>query len=137
MYAESDDGVDWRRDGRVCIDLVGTERNIARPSVVRDVDGYRMWYWYDAGEGYRIGYAESDDGLRWTRLDDRAGIAPSSSGWDSAAQAYPFVFARRRPLHALQRKPVWPDRIRPRRRGAIVIAASLLPQRRGGRGWNR
>ena len=92
-YAESDDGVDWRRDGRVCIDLIGTERNIARPCVLRDIDSYRMWYSYDAGKGYRIGYAESDDGLQWTRLDDRAGIAPSSSGWDSAAQAYPFVFS--------------------------------------------
>ncbi|MGQ0732048.1 MAG: hypothetical protein ACT4QD_00155 [Acidobacteriota bacterium] len=91
-YAESADGVEWKREGRVCIDLNGSERNIARPCVVRDADRYRMWYSYDAGSGYRIGYAESADGLAWTRLDDQAGIAPSESGWDSDAQAYPWVF---------------------------------------------
>jgi len=92
-YAESPDGIDWRRDGRVCIDLMGEERNIARPCVVNDAGQYRMWYSYDAGRGYRIGYAESEDGLRWTRLDDRAGIAPSAAGWDADAQAYPWVFS--------------------------------------------
>jgi len=43
-YAESADGIDWRRDGRVCIDLVGEERNIARPCVVNHAGGYGMWY---------------------------------------------------------------------------------------------
>ena len=92
-YAESPDGIAWRRDGLVCVDLTGEERNIARPCVIEDQGRYRMWYSYDAGRGYRIGYAESDDGLRWTRRDDFAGIAPSDSGWDSEAQAYPWVFS--------------------------------------------
>ena len=92
-YAESDDGLSWRRDGRVCIDHAGPqETNIARLWVVRDGDRYRGWYSSNHGPaGYRIGYAESADGLTWTRLDASAGITLSASGWDSEAQAYPAV----------------------------------------------
>jgi hypothetical protein len=92
-YAESDDGIRWERNGLVCVDHRPGERNIARPCVRKEAGLYRMWYAYDAGQGYRIGYAESADGYRWTRRDDEAGIAVSESGWDSRAQAYPWVFA--------------------------------------------
>jgi hypothetical protein len=91
-YAESDDGISWRRDGRVCIDWIGPgETNIARLWVVRDGGLYLGWYSVSGSGGYRIGYAESADGLAWTRRDELAGIAPSSDGWDSTAQAYPAV----------------------------------------------
>ena len=91
-YAESADGVSWRRDGRVCIDYSGPEEtNIARLWVVREGDRYFGWYSASGPGGYRIGYAESADGLAWTRLDASAGITLSPSGWDSEAQAYPAV----------------------------------------------
>jgi hypothetical protein len=53
-----------------------------------------MWYSYSGykGKAYRIGYAESEDGIRWTRKDDAVGIDVSESGWDSEMIAYPFVF---------------------------------------------
>lgn len=96
-YAESADGVHWRRDGRICIDFAGPEEtNIARLWVVRDGGRYRGWYSFNAGRrGYRIGYAESPDGLEWTRLDGQAGISLSPSGWDSQAMAYPAVVRHR------------------------------------------
>ena len=50
-----------------------------------------MWYSY-RGKNYRIGYAESADGLHWTRKDSEAGITVSRSGWDSKMIEYPFVF---------------------------------------------
>lgn len=91
-YAESDDGLAWRRDGRVCIDYIGPEEtNIARLWVVRDGGRYLGWYSASGSAGYRIGYAESPDGLAWTRLDAEAGITLSPTGWDSTAQAYPAV----------------------------------------------
>jgi hypothetical protein len=91
-YAESDDGLHWRRTGRVAIDFAHPgEFAISRPSVVRDRDSYRMWYSY-RGEQYRIGYAESADGIAWERRDADAGIVPSSDGWDGKAIAYPHVF---------------------------------------------
>lgn len=91
-YAESLDGVDWKRDGSICIDHQGGERNIARPCVVKEGDTYKMWFSYDAGSGYRIGYAESMDGYAWRRKDGDIEIEVSPSGWDSEALAYPWVF---------------------------------------------
>lgn len=92
-YAESGDGIDWRRDGAVAVDFAGSEEtNIARSWVVEDEGVLRMWFCYVRGEsGYRIGYAESYDYLRWTRNDSLAGIDVSPSGVDSAMIAYPNV----------------------------------------------
>ena len=50
-----------------------------------------MWYSY-RGASYRIGYAESQDGILWLRKDAMAGIAPSDQGWDSESVEYPWVF---------------------------------------------
>lgn len=94
-YAESKDGIHWERNGVVCIDHQPQERNIARPCVIKDDDTYKMWYSYNAGRGYRIGYAESPDGYAWARKDDEAGIDVSLSGWDSRALAYPWVFCHK------------------------------------------
>jgi predicted GH43/DUF377 family glycosyl hydrolase len=91
-YAESADGVHWDRQGVVCIDFQSAdEYAIARPSVVREDDLYKMWYCH-RGESYRIGYAESKDGIEWERKDEEVGIDVSGSGWDSEMIEYPFVF---------------------------------------------
>jgi hypothetical protein len=90
-YAESADGVEWRRDGRVAIDFGDrSEVALSRPCVVRDSDRYRMWFSV-RGKHYRLGYAESRDGLTWDRDDDGAGLEPSPGEWD-AETAYPAVF---------------------------------------------
>jgi hypothetical protein len=90
-HAVSDDGIRWRRDGHVAIDFAGRdEYAIARPCVVLEDGRYRMWYSH-RGDAYRIGYAESDDGLSWRRLDDRVGLAGTEGAWDGEMQAYPFV----------------------------------------------
>src|SRR5206468_6415563 len=80
-----------RREGHVCVDYAGPEEHaFSRPCVVRDGDLYRMWFSV-RGDAYRIGYAESRDGLAWERRDEEARIAPSSE-WDAEMQAYPSVF---------------------------------------------
>ena len=91
-YAESEDGVLWRRDGRVAIPLAPGESNIARTCVLKEEHGYRAWYSFSSGDGYRIGTAISRDGVSWERRDAEAGIGLSNSGWDSLAIAYPWVF---------------------------------------------
>jgi hypothetical protein len=91
-YAESEDGIAWTRTGRVCIDFAGEEEYaIARPCVVRRGDHYGIWYSY-RGDAYRIGYAESADGLDWERKDAEVGIDVSANGWDSEMIEYPCVF---------------------------------------------
>ena len=94
-YAESQDGIDWVRRGRVCLDFGSPEEYaFGRPCVLKDADGvYRMWYSV-RGAHYRIGVAESDDGLTWIRRDHDAGIDVSASGWDSEMIEYPMVFDR-------------------------------------------
>jgi hypothetical protein len=91
-YAESSDGIHWRREGRVCIDYKSRdEYAIARPCVIKENGLYKMWYSH-RGESYRIGYAESADGIEWNRKDAQCGIDVSNSGWDSEMIAYPYVF---------------------------------------------
>ena len=91
-YAESEDGLTWHRAEHVCIDYQDErEYAIARPCVVKAGDGYRMWYSY-RGDAYRIGYAESVDGLEWERRDEEAGIDVSADGWDSEMIEYGCVF---------------------------------------------
>jgi hypothetical protein len=100
-YAESADGIEWRRHGNVAIDYnSATEGGLVRASVVKDGNTYRMWYCRrgiagyrgEGAESYRIGYAESADGLSWRRLDEMAALPPSESGWDGSMVAYPDVF---------------------------------------------
>ncbi len=91
-YAESKDGINWQREGLVAIDFANdSEFAISRPSVIHDNDCWKMWY-SCRGQSYRIGYAESEDGRQWERLDQQAGIDVSSDGWDSKMIEYPFVF---------------------------------------------
>jgi hypothetical protein len=91
-YAESDDGIVWRRDGRICLDYANdSEHAFARPCVIRQPDGFRMWYAV-RGDRYRIGYAESIDGLSWSRRDEAAGLGPAGSDWESEMVEYPWVF---------------------------------------------
>ena len=91
-YAESKDGINWERKGIICIDFKSKdEYAIARPCVLKEDGLYKMWYSY-RGKSYRIGYAESRDGIIWQRKDEEAGIDVSESGWDSEMAAYAFVF---------------------------------------------
>jgi len=91
-YAESLDGISWKREGVVAIDYSNeNEYAIGRPSVIQDKDCWKMWYSF-RGSSYRIGYAESHNGCEWKRLDTHCGIDVSSSGWDSEMIEYPFVF---------------------------------------------
>jgi hypothetical protein len=91
-YAESSDGIHWRREGLISIDYADSaEYAISRPSVLADKDGWKMWYSH-RGDSYRIGYAESEDGVAWRRRDAKVGIDVSQAGWDSEMIEYPFVF---------------------------------------------
>jgi hypothetical protein len=86
--AESDDGLTWRREGRVALDFEPGEYAIARPCVRVEYGRFRMWT-CARGSAYRLVCAESPDGLDWTRVS--AGLDVSAEGWDSEMVAYPWV----------------------------------------------
>lgn len=91
-YAESKDGILWERNGEVSLPFISNdEYAISRPCILKDNLKYKMWYSY-RGKKYRIGYAESPDGMHWQRMDEQAGIGVSKEGWDSEMIEYPFVF---------------------------------------------
>ena len=78
-YAQSGDGINWRREGLVCIDFANEgEYAICRPTVIKTPEGYHMWFTH-RGQSYRIGYAYSKNGIDWTRRDELAGI--TVFGW--------------------------------------------------------
>jgi hypothetical protein len=94
-YAESSDGVAWPDRGRVAIELSHDEVAVGRPWVFERGGRYRMLFSRRLRTGaYGAGYAESPDGVDWRRDDGRAGLAPSSDGWDSAMAAYASVLPR-------------------------------------------
>ncbi len=99
-YAESNDGFEWRRPGKIAINYERDDEALARPWVVKDGSIYRMWfssrsidgYRNNSRKSYRMGYAESSDGIVWNRMDELAGLHVADSGWDSEMLAYPAIF---------------------------------------------
>ncbi len=98
-YAWSEDGINWHRDNRTVIPYKNDEEAIGRPFVVHDRGIYKMWYSRrsidsyrsNRERSYRIGYAESEDGITWERRDEESGIGVAEAGWDSEMIAYPYV----------------------------------------------
>jgi hypothetical protein len=91
--AESSDGLHWESREEPCFSFADEDEfGFGRPWVVRDPGGYRMWYSIRSHHRpYRLGYAESADGIRWTRRDAEVGLGPSVEGWDAEMVCYPCV----------------------------------------------
>lgn len=49
-----------------------------------------MWFSHK-GTTYRLGYAESEDGITWHRRDEYAGLDVSETGWDSEMVEYAAI----------------------------------------------
>lgn len=92
-YLESKDGVNFDKKGKVCLGMRGVdEYRIGRPYVIKSGKIYRMFYaTATKSKGFRLGYAESRDGIDWERKDEKIGIDVSESGWDSQMISYPSV----------------------------------------------
>jgi len=96
VYGESSDGICWSQNRRICIDYDDTTGAIGRPCVYKEGGIYKMLYSHrsirgyrsERSQSYRLGYAESPDGLDWTRRDDEVGIERSETGWDSEMMEY-------------------------------------------------
>jgi hypothetical protein len=102
-YAESEDGINWQRNGLVSVDFNrDDEMGIVRASVLKQNGLFRMWYCYrylqdyrtDIRFSYRIGYAESSDGITFDRQDGCVDLKLSDKGWDSQMLCYPHIFKR-------------------------------------------
>lgn len=92
-YLTSDDGINWGPEGRVSIDYQNDDEHaFGKPFIYEDGDLQRVFYSVRTrSKGYRLGYAESRDGLNWERKDEQVGIDVSESGWDSEMIAYSSI----------------------------------------------
>lgn len=62
--------------------------------MIKENNIYKMWYSIRSiSAPYKIGFAESEDGLNWKRKDSEVGIEKSESGWDSEMICYPNVIS--------------------------------------------
>jgi hypothetical protein len=90
-HAISQDPTQWsRHPGEVAVPLDGSdEHGIAKCTLWREDDLYKIIYSIRSlSKGYRLGYGESVDGVRFVRRDNLVGIDVSPSGWDSEMIAF-------------------------------------------------
>lgn len=98
--ATSEDGIHWNKANKDLItDKIEENEAQASPDVIYFDGKYHMFFCYRFStnyrgkeNGYRIGYAYSDDLIHWIREDERVGIDVSTEGWDSEMISYPHVF---------------------------------------------
>lgn len=98
VYAQSEDGIHWQRNGKPIIPFVLENETQTTPTIFHLNDRYHMIFSYrhsmdfrNPERGYLLGYAWSDDLITWHRDDSKVGIEPSDSGWDSEMICYPHV----------------------------------------------
>ena len=102
--AKSSDGDSWERMGLSVPFKIGSTQAFSRPTVIKNkYNKYEMWFSYRGKPGvtYRIGYASSDDGIKWDLDIENAGIAISKTGWDSKMIEYPYVFLHKKQTYML------------------------------------
>jgi predicted GH43/DUF377 family glycosyl hydrolase len=92
-YLESSDGIHWGDAGQLCIEVSRNEEHgFGRPYILKESGFYRMFYSIRIKhKDYRLGYAESEDGIHWVRKDAEIGIDISEDGWDSKMICYSAV----------------------------------------------
>lgn len=90
-YSESADGKIFPERGVLCVDVVGNEYRIGRPSVYKIDNGYMMFYTKGgvSGVDYFPGVAFSKDGVIWERADHKLGLSLSENGFDDRHLCYP------------------------------------------------
>jgi len=80
----STDLCSWSGESSIAIPLEGDEYGITVPSIWEEGGLTKMIYSIrSVSKEYRLGYAESDDGVHFVRKDEEVGIDVSPSGWDS------------------------------------------------------
>jgi hypothetical protein len=102
-YAESTDGINWKRDGIISVDYQNNEETrVSRASILKEDGIYKMWHCYAIGNGgYKMSYAESEDGFIFKRMHDKVGIELSETGWDSEMICYPNIFKHKNEIYML------------------------------------
>ncbi len=96
-YLESSDGINFESSGRKVLALTDPdEHGFGRPWVVkRSPTDYQLFFSVRKRSlgAYRLGYAESTNGLDWVRKDHLLNLDVSSEGFDNQAIMYSAVIS--------------------------------------------
>lgn len=94
-YAYSVDGINWIRPNITSIVPNDKMEVSCRPSLLKEDGIYKMWYSYRKAENfrggensYKMGYAESIDGIKWIRKDNEVGISLGENSWDDKMMCF-------------------------------------------------
>ena len=101
--ATSSDGIHWEKHPNNPVlgynpYVTSDAFMVATPQVLYEEGVFKMWYNSKGFDGakttpgdYRIGYAESLDGIHWDRCAKLPVLGASGNGWDSQMAEYPEV----------------------------------------------
>jgi predicted GH43/DUF377 family glycosyl hydrolase len=97
-YLESENGIQWPDQGELCIQIEkDNEHGFGRPYVTHNEGLYKIFYSVRRRDlnSYRLGYAESKNGIHWYRKDESLNLDVSAEGWDSEMICYSAVIQLR------------------------------------------
>jgi len=96
-YATSKDGIVWKKQEITCIDFSEFTHAIGRPCIYKENGIYKMFFSHRHSDGYRnspdksyrIGFAESSDGIKWKIQEEKMNfIRENLEEWESDMQEY-------------------------------------------------
>ena len=96
---ESKNLINWKREGKVCINLKKKETALGRSNLIFHKKKFMMWYSYK-GKNYKIGYAESKDGKKWVRKDNEI-LFVNRNKFNFEMMEFSFVFKHKNELYML------------------------------------
>ena len=84
-YATSNDGITWTKfeDNPILY-------SSANPEVIKNAEGYQMWFNANYGDEFAIWYATSDDGINW-QPSGMPVIRPDAGSFDDEGTSAPSV----------------------------------------------
>ena len=96
-YATSKNLFKWKKNKKICIPFRKNEIAISKPSVIYYKKKFHMWF-CARGKNYKIGYAESKNGIKWIRRDNQFKVVGKPEKWDKLAMSYPSVIKYKKKL---------------------------------------
>lgn len=92
-YLMSDNLAIWQGKPQASLELKDDEYGLTMPQVFFENNMYKMFYSIRSiSKGYRLGYAESNDGISFKRMDELMKIDVSDSGFDSEMICFGKIF---------------------------------------------
>lgn len=98
-HAVSEDGINWIRKGQISLDYDNEIDAVGNPTIIHENNVFKMYYSYRKADGYRLnpdsayklGYAESIDGILFETKIKEIELCGEKDEWESIMCAYPHV----------------------------------------------